>query len=207
VKIPQLRSPTEAVVSSKLRVMIVDERDERARILESALARAGHEIVARLSGPVDLQESVLEIQPDVVIVDMDCPDRDTLENMSRITREQPRPMVMFVDQSDSGAIRAAVQAGVSAYVVGGLDPDRVRPILEVAIARFEELQSLRRELAGARTDLADRKMIERAKGILMKNRNLSEEEAYQALRKAAMNRKRRLADVAREIVGAAELLQ
>jgi response regulator NasT len=126
--------------------------------------------------------------------------------MSRITREQPRPTVMFVDRSDSESIRAAVQAGVSAYVVGGLTPERVRPVLEVAIARFNEFEALRRELESARSTLEDRKVIERAKGILMKSRRLDEDEAFRLLRKLAMDRKMRLAAVARELVAAAEVL-
>src|SRR4029453_13823934 len=149
---------------------------------------------------------VNQAQPDVVIVDMECPDRDVLEHMSQITRNQPRPIVMFVDRSDSESIQAAVQAGVSAYVVGGLHADRVKPVVEVAIARFHEFQTLRRELESARSSLVDRKVIERAKGILMKHRGMAEEDAFRALRKMAMDRKIRLAAVAREVVAAAELL-
>lgn len=189
-----------------LRVMIVDENVERAARIESALVAGGCEVVARLIGRVDLQERIVEIQPDVIIIDMECPDRDTLEDMSRLTREQPRPTVMFVDRSDNESIRAAVHAGVSAYVVGGLTPERVRPVLEVAIARFHEFQALRRELENARSTLEERKLIERAKGILMKSRGLTEDEAFHLLRKMAMDRKLRLATVARELVAAAEVL-
>lgn len=186
--------------------MIVDEDADRAALIEVALAQGGCEVVATLIGRADLQAKVNEIQPDVVVIDMECPDRDTLEDMSRITRHQPRPTVMFVDRSDSESIQAAVHAGVSAYVVGGLSPERVRPILEVAIARFTEFQALRRELESARSSLEDRKVIERAKGILMKSRGLAEDEAFRLLRKIAMDRKARLVIVAREIVAAAELL-
>lgn len=189
-----------------LRVMIVDENAERAGRIEAELVAGGCEVVARLLGRLDLRERVAELEPDVIIVDMECPDRDTFEDMSRITREQPRPTVMFVDRSDSESIRAAVQAGVSAYVVGGLTPERVRPVLEVAIARFNEFEALRRELETARSTLEDRKVIERAKGILMKSRRLDEDEAFRLLRKLAMDRKMRLAAVARELVAAAEVL-
>lgn len=194
-------------MQSPLRVMIIDEKAERAASLEAALAEAGCDVVARLVTRADLQDKVNQAQPDVVIIDMECPDRDVLEDMSRITRHQPRPIVMFVDRSDSESIRAAVQAGVSAYVVGGVQAERVRPVLEVAIARFNEFQSLRRELEDARSSLVERKVIERAKGILMKHRGMAEDEAFRMLRKMAMDRKMRLAALAREIVAAADLLQ
>lgn len=193
-------------MQTPLRVMIIDETAARAELLEAALTAAGCDVVARENLRAHLEDKVNEARPDVVIVDMECPDRDVLENMSRINQHQPRPIVMFVDRSDSDSIRAAVQAGVSAYVVGGLSAARVKPVLEVAIARFNEFQALRRELEAARTDLLDRKVIERAKGILMKHRGMAEEEAFRALRKMAMDRKVRLAAVAREVVAAAELL-
>lgn len=191
---------------SPIRVMIVDENEERADLIETGLATGGYEIVARLIGRVDLQEQITQTQPDVIVIDMECPDRDTLEAMSSITRHQPRPIVIAVDRSDSESIRAAVQAGVSAYVVGGLSPERVKPVLEVAIARFQEFQALRRELETAKSTLAERKVIERAKGLLMARRQLAEDAAFRLLRKMAMDRKVRLVDVAREIVTAAELL-
>jgi response regulator NasT len=189
-----------------MRVMIVDEHADRAKLIEAGLVASGCEVVACVIGLADLQQKVNEVAPDVIIIDMASPDRDTLEDMSRITREQPRPTVMFVDRSDNESIRAAVQAGVSAYVVDGLSPERVRPILEVAIARFNEFQALRRELATAKSSLEDRKVIERAKGIMMKSRGLNEDDAFRLQRKIAMDRKMRLAAVAREVVAAAELL-
>jgi response regulator NasT len=172
-------------VSPALRVIIVDERPERAALLEAALAEAGHRVVARLAGRADLAERVDELEPDVIVVDMECPDRDTLEDMSRISDRRPRPTVMFVDRSDSASIQAAVQAGVSAYVVGGLSAERVKSVLEVAIARFNEFQALRRELETARSSLAERKVIERAKGLLMERERLSEADAFARLRKAS----------------------
>jgi two-component system, response regulator / RNA-binding antiterminator len=193
-------------VKNPLRVMVIDEKAERAALLEKALRAAGCEVVASMVLRADLQNDVNAAQPDVVIIDMECPDRDVLEDMSRITRHQPRPIVMFVDRSDSESIQAAVQAGVSAYVVGGLSAERVRPVLEVAIARFKEFQSLRSELETAKSSLVERKVIERAKGLLMKHRGMAEEDAFRALRKMAMDRKVRIAAVAREVVAAAELL-
>jgi response regulator NasT len=193
-------------VQTPIRVMIVDENAERAALIEASLRDTGCEVVARLTGRADLQATINDSQPDVIIVDMECPDRDTLEDMWRITQDHQRPTVMFVDRSDSASIRAAVKAGVSAYVVGGLSPERVRPVIDVAIARFSEFQTLRRELETARSSLEDRKLIERAKGILMKRRGLDEADAFRLLRKMAMDHNKRLAAVAREVVAAAELL-
>ena len=193
-------------MKDKLRVLLVDERADRARDLASTLEEAGCQVVAQLVGAVDLHATLRAVQPDVVIVDMDSPDRDTLEDMKRITSEQPRPIVMFVDETDSESIRTAVRAGVAAYVVKGASPERIRPVLEVACARFEHLQALEGELARAQSTLADRKLIERAKGILMEKRDLSEELAFQMLRNMAMKRGMRLADVARHVLAAAEII-
>jgi response regulator NasT len=190
----------------ELRVLLLDARAERAHDLACTLEAAGCQVVAQLSLPVDLHATLRAVQPDVVIVDMDSPDRDTLEDMQRITREQPRPIVMFVDESDSESIRTAVRAGVAAYVVKGASPERIRPVLEVAVARFEEYQALRTELARAQSTLADRKIIERAKGVLMEKRGFSEDEAFRMLRKMAMNQGVRLAEVARHVLAAAEII-
>lgn len=193
-------------MKDKLRVLLVDERADRARDLASTLEAAGCQVVAQLVGAVDLHATLRAVQPDVVIVDMDSPDRDTLEDMQRITSEQPRPIVMFVDETDSESIRAAVRAGVAAYVVKGASAERIRPVLEVAVARFEEFQALRSELARAQSTLAERKLIERAKGILMEKRGLSEEVAFAMLRRMAMNQGVRLVEMARHVLAAAEIL-
>ncbi len=190
----------------KLRVALVDEKTERSSDLEAALVAEGYEVVARLAGSADLLAQLHGLAPDVVIVDMQSPDRDVLEDMQRIYREEPRPIVMFVDESDSESIRAAVSAGVSAYVVDGLKSRSVQPIIEAAIARFRAFQALRSELEAARSSLEERKLVERAKGVLMKRRGLGEQEAYDLLRKTAMNRGCKLADVARQLIHAAELL-
>lgn len=190
----------------KLRVALVDEKAERSSDLEAALASEGYEVVARLAGSADLRARLAQLAPDVVIVDMSSPDRDVLEDMQRIHRELPRPIVMFVDESDSESIRAAVAAGVSAYVVDGLKSRSVQPIIEAAIARFQAFQALRSELEAARSSLAERKLVERAKGILMKRREIDEQAAYDLLRKTAMDRKLKLAEVARQLIDAAELL-
>ncbi len=186
--------------------MIVDESTERAAALAEALRNAGYGVVAQLSTCENLQTRVLEMQPDVIVIDMDSPDRDTLEHMCCLSRETPRPVVMFTHDDDNEKMRTAMRAGVSAYVVNGLNNERIKPIIEVAIARFQEFQALRAELAEANSALAERKLIERAKGLVMKQRQCSEEDAYQALRKLAMTRNLRMADMARTVITAAELL-
>jgi response regulator NasT len=193
-------------VADKPRIALVDENPERSGDLERALKAEGYEVVARLGGRDDLRARIAELAPDVVIVDMQSPDRDVLEDMQRIHADQPRPIVMFVDESDGASIRAAVRAGVSAYVVDGLRSRSIRPIVEVAIARFEEFQSLRQELDEARESLEGRRIVERAKGILMQRKGLGEDEAYRLLRKVAMDRQMKLAELARQLVVTAELL-
>ncbi len=192
--------------SKMMRVMLIDEEPGRSAVLEQALKEGGYTVVARLRTDEDLLGRVRELAPDVVIVDMESPSRDILEDMHSISRDQPRPIVMFAESSDSEVINAAVRAGVSAYVVDGLNSNRVKPVIDVAVARFREFQVLRTELARAKTDLAERKVIEKAKGILMKQRNLSEDQAYSALRKAAMDRNQRLAEVAQSLITVSSLL-
>lgn len=191
---------------SPLRVLLVDETFERAALLKHALQDAGCKIAAHVSASADLPGLVAELKPDLIILDTESPDRDTLENLCIINRDQPRPIVMFTHDDNSDKIRAAIRAGVSAYVVDGLKSERLRPIMDVAIARFNEFQAMRADLAKAESQLSERKDVERAKGILMKQRGWSEEEAYQALRKAAMDKGSRLADVARQLIEITELL-
>jgi response regulator NasT len=189
-----------------LHIMLVDSNPERTHTLEEALTAAGHRVVARIVAGADLAAEVAAVSPDVIIIDIDSPDRDTLEHMRAISRKQPRPVVMFTNDDNAETIRAAVRAGVSAYVVDGLSASRVMPVLDVAIARFEEFQAMREELEQTRATLADRKLIERAKGILMRNSQLDEEAAYKAMRKLAMDRNLRIADLARSLIAASELL-
>jgi two-component system, response regulator / RNA-binding antiterminator len=193
-------------MSMKLRVMLVDDRDERVELLRVPLMAAGHEIIARVHPEDDLQARVQEWKPDVIIVDMDSPSRDTLEQMRCINRDQPRPIVMFAESEDRNLIHDAVQAGVSAYIVDGLGHKRVIPILEVAIARFNEFQNLRRELEETRLSLAERRMLDRAKALLMEQRGWTEKQAYQALRKMAMDRNLRMGQVAEQLVAMFELM-
>ena len=190
-----------------LRVLVVDESAERADTLRDGLARAGHEVVATLSSPLELLRAVERVQPDVIIIDTDSPTRDVLEHLVVVSRNQPRPIVMFARDDDADTIREVTRAGVSAYVVDGLEPARVKAIVEVACARFDQFQQLREALAAAEDRLIERKLVERAKGLLMQARGLSEDEAYRALRRMAMDRNKRLADVAQAVVDTAELLR
>lgn len=190
----------------KLRVMVVDESEARANLLEDALGAEGYEIVARVQPGGNLYDEVQAVAPDIVIIDMDSPDRDMLEQMRTLHDSHPRPVVMFANDDDSHMIRNAVRAGVSAYVVDGLNRERVKPILEVAIARFNEYQQLRRELAQTRTTLEERKVIDRAKGILMDRREMNEREAYELLRRKAMDSNKKLVDIARTVLAAVDLL-
>ena len=189
-----------------MRVLILDESAERGQVLRGGLEHAGYEVAGIVSSPFDLQDAVARLQPDVIIIDTDSPSRDALEHLCVMGRDQPRPIVMFAVDGDAATIREAVRAGVSAYVVDGLEPERVKAIVEVACARFEELQSLRSELAEANRKLSERKLVERAKGLLMKARGVDEQEAYQLLRTLAMNRSKRIGDAAQDVIAAVELL-
>ena len=189
-----------------LRVIVVDDERDRAEMVRDALEADGFTVVAVFGSGAGLPARVAELAADVIIVDIDSPDRDTLEDMRRVGIEQGRPVVMFAQDGKPETIKAAVDAGVSAYVVDGLKPDRVRPVIDVAIARFAQFQSLRGELDKARTTLAERKQVEKAKGILMKRRKVEEDEAYRLMRRMAMDQKQRLIDVANKIIEAAELL-
>jgi two-component system, response regulator / RNA-binding antiterminator len=189
-----------------MRVLVVDESEERAEFLSDSLRQAGCVIAASLSSPLELLETIENEKPDVVVIDTDSPSRDVLEHLAVVTQRTPRPIVMFANDSAPETIRKVVRAGVSAYVVDGRDPARLRTIVEVAVARFEEFHALRGQLAVANLRLAERKLVERAKGLLMKGRGLDEEAAYAMLRKIAMDRKLKLADVAQRIIDAADFL-
>lgn len=189
-----------------LRIVLVDEDDQRAATLTEALRAVGCDVVARLSTSEDLLEAVDRARADVVLVDMDSPARDVLDSCASVSRAKPLPIVFFARDADSGTIERAVQAGVSAYVVDQLAEHRLRPILDVAIARFREHQALRKELEETRTRLADRRDIDRAKAILGRARGLDEAAAYELLRKTAMQRRMTIGDAARMVINAADLL-
>jgi two-component system, response regulator / RNA-binding antiterminator len=179
---------------------------ERSRSLRIGLLASGYDIVAVLPPDMFLPDQLAQIQPDLIIVDAESQARDTLEHVVMATRDARRPIVLFTDDADTTHVPDAIAAGVTAYVVAGLAPARVRPVLDVAMARFRHEESLRRELAEARTQLHDRKVIDRAKGFLMKRQGVSEEEAYGLLRKAAMDKGLKVSDIAQRIVDVAGLL-
>lgn len=189
-----------------LRVLLIDDDRGRSALLEQALTDAGYSVIAKSATGDDIAARVRQYQPDVIIVDLESPDRDTLEHMHSISRDQPRPIVMFAEDQDSNAIHKAIKAGVSAYIVDGLNSKRVKPVMEVAIARFREYQALRDELERTRTSLEERKLVDRAKALLIKQHNMSEAEAYQALRKLAMDRGQKLAEAARNVIAVMDLL-
>ena len=190
-----------------LKIVIVDENPIRAAILEDGLREAGHAHVVHLNETSHLLTRIYSIDPDVILIDLENPSRDVLEQMFQMSRVVKRPIAMFVDQSDSASIEAAVDAGVSAYIVGGLHKERIKNILDLCISRFNAFARLQDELDRTRTALDERKVIDRAKGILMKARNLNEEAAYVLLRKTAMNENKKIAEVAQSVVTAAELLR
>ena len=189
-----------------LSILIIDENRIRSSIIEDGLREAGHELVHVVHDINDVARTIETIAPDVVVFSLENPNRDRLEHFFSLSRAIERPIAMFVDRSDRATTEAAVEAGVSAYIVDGLRKDRVKSILDMTISRFNAFARLRRELDEARTELQDRKLIDQAKAILMRTRSLGEADAYQLMRKTAMNQNRRIADIAQSLVTAAALL-
>lgn len=192
--------------NSDLSILIIDENRIRASIIESGLREAGHSHVTVIHDVNEVARTIAASSPDVVVVDLENPQRDMLEHFFSLSRAIQRPIAMFVDRSDGAMIEKAVEAGVSAYVVDGLKKERVKSILDMAISRFNAFSRLTRELEQARSELEDRKIIDQAKAILMKTRGLSEADAYALLRSTAMNQNRRMVDIAQSLVTAASLL-
>ncbi|MBI5901670.1 MAG: ANTAR domain-containing protein [Rhodocyclales bacterium] len=189
-----------------LRILVIDESRTRAAELCAALAMAGHQVAAVLPSALDLTAQIENIRPDVILIETDSPSRDTLENLAVMDRQMPRPVIILTADDDAARMRDAFNAGVSAYVVDNVDMTRLKPIVDVAIARFESRQALRKELAAATKKLSERKVVEKAKGILMKTRGLDEDAAYATLRKLAMERAQPLGKVAGDLVAMAGLL-
>jgi response regulator NasT len=189
-----------------LTVLVIDESRSRAGEICAGLALAGYQVAAILAGSENLTAEVERLQPDVILIDTNSPSRDTLEHLAAMNKDMPRLVVIFTQEDGKTAIRDAVKAGVSAYVVDGLDAKRIKPILDVAQARFEESQALRRELEEASKKLSDRKLLDQAKGVLMKARGLDEDAAYHAIRKLAMERGQTMAKVARDVIDMARVL-
>lgn len=187
-------------------VLVVDENAVRAAIIEAGLREAGHENVTIVADVRGIAGEIAILEPDVIVIGLENPNRDMLESVFQLSRAVKRPIAMFVDRSDRDSMEAAINAGVSAYVVDGLKRERVKPILDMAISRFNAYSRLERELEDARGALQSRKIIDRAKGFLMRSRGLSEDAAYALLRKTAMNQNRKIGEVAESLVLAAEML-
>jgi response regulator NasT len=192
---------------SSPKIAIVDESPIRAAILEEGLREAGFTDVVRIDEMQSLLSRIYALDPDVIVIDLENPSRDILEQMFQVSRAVRRPVAMFVDQSDAASIQASVDAGVSAYIVDGLKKERLKPILDLCISRFNAFAKLQDELDRTKSALEDRKVIERAKGILMKLKGLSEDEAYVLLRSTAMREKKKIGEIAQSILTASELLK
>ena len=179
---------------------------QRSRDLRIGLLQAGYNIIASIPGDMYLVERLTQLQPDLIIIDADSDARDVLEDLVMVSRDAPRPIVLFTEEGNPSQLAAAMNAGVSAYVVAGLQVERVKPVLEVAVARFNADQKLRSELNETKNKLVERKIIDRAKGILMNKHGLSENDAYQRLRKQAMEKNLKLVELAQRILDVADLL-
>ncbi|WP_305857209.1 ANTAR domain-containing response regulator [Balneatrix alpica] len=192
--------------SAAARVLIIDDERGRSAMLEQALADQGYTVVGRIRTGLGLLKAVDDIQPDIIIIDINAPDRDILEHMSMLHKHLPKPVVMFAEDDRPEVIESAIRAGVSAYVVDGMQPKRVRSILQVATARFREYRALQDELEKTRDQLESRRIVDKAKGLLMKHKGMDEDEAYKALRSMAMSSNRKLVEVARSVTQVLELL-
>jgi response regulator NasT len=189
-----------------LSILVIDENRLRAAVIEEGLRDAGYDNLTIVHDVAGIARRIADVNPDVIVIDLENPNRDMLENMFQLSRAVKRPIAMFVDRSDQAAIEAAVDAGVSAYVVDGLKRERVKPILDMAISRFNAFSRMTRELEEARSELENRKLVDRAKGILMSTRGMSEADAYALLRKTAMNQNRKISEIAESLITAAGLL-
>ena len=196
-----------APVTKALSVLLIDDNPARAEIVESGLRDAGYVLLDRLEGTYDLLARVETLKPDVIVVSIDSPSRDAIEDLRRTTEKQPRPIALFADRSDPATIAAAMEAGVSAYVVKGLAQDRVQSVVDVAVAHFNRYHTMREELDRARLSLVERKMVDRAKGLLMEQKGIGEEAAYKLLRKLAMDQNKRIGEVAQDILTYAKALK
>jgi len=192
---------------SDLKIIVVEPDPDRARDIIDALMDGGWSDVKMIGAASQLDRAVQSENPDIILIGLANPDRDTLEHLSLVSDAKARPVAMFVDYSDEGMTQAAIAAGLSAYVVNGLQKDRIKPVLETAIARFRMLSKMQSELNAAKQALQDRKTIDRAKGLLMQARSISEDEAYVLLRKTAMDQGRKVVEVASALVTAADLLR
>ena len=193
--------------NSDLTILVIDENAIRASVIEDGLRQAGHDNVTVVHELLGVARIIERLAPDVIVIDIENPNRDVLEQMFQVSRAVRRPIAMFVDQCDAASIQASVEAGVSAYVVDGLRKERIKPILDMAISRFNAFSRMARELEEAKSQLENRKVIDRAKSILMKSRGLDEETAYGLLRRTAMDQNRKIVEIAQSLVMTAGLLE
>ncbi|MCK1653874.1 ANTAR domain-containing protein [Bradyrhizobium sp. 149] len=189
------------------KIVIVDESPIRAAILEEGLRESGFTQIVHIREMQSLLARIYAVDPDIILIDLENPSRDVLEAMFQVSRAVKRPIAMFVDQSDSSSIQASVEAGVSAYIVDGLRKERIKPILDLCVSRFNAFAKLQEELERTKSQLEDRKVIEKAKGILMKVKGLNEDEAYVLLRSTAMREKKKIGEIAQSIITASEMLK
>ena len=189
-----------------LRILLIDDTAKKVGRLKAALVQAGFEVIEESGLTVDLPARVETVHPDVVLIDTESPGRDVMEQVVLVSRDRPRPIVMFTDEHDPGVMRQAIQAGVSAYIVEGIQATRLQPILDVAMARFESDQALKAQLQARDQQLAERKRIELAKGLLMKMKDCNEEQAYTLMRRQAMSKQQKLIQVAEQIIAMSDLL-
>ncbi|WPP01653.1 ANTAR domain-containing protein [Pseudomonas sp. HR96] len=189
-----------------LRILLINDTSKKVGRLRAALSEAGFEVIDESGLTIDLPARVEAVRPDVVLIDTESPGRDVMEHVVMMTRDRPRPIVMFTDEHDPGVMRQAIKSGVSAYIVEGINAQRLQPIMDVAMARFESDQVLRSQLHAREQQLAERKRVELAKGMLMKMKQCSEEEAYTLMRRQAMSRQQKLIQVAEQIIAMNDML-
>ena len=189
-----------------LKIIQIDEGHERSMMLAQSIIDCGYDVIARISSNDDIVTTVNKFDPDLIMLDVEIPETQMLDQLYQINQIKPKPIVMFSDKGDPEMIDAVVKAGVSAYVVDGLTAKRIKPVIDIALARFRELQSLREELLQSKETLSERKIIDKAKGIIMKQKKMSEDDAYNSLRKLAMDRNQKMRDVARNVIEVSELL-
>ena len=194
------------ITAKMLRILLINDTPKKVGRLRAALIEAGFDVIDESGLIIDLPARVAAVRPDVILIDSDSPGRDVMEQVCLVTRDQPRPIVMFTDEQNPDVMRQAIQSGVSAYIVEGIQAQRLKPILDVAMVRFESDQALRAQLHARDQQMAERKRVELAKGMLMKMKNCNEEEAYTLMRRQAMSRQQKLIQVAEQIIAMSDLL-
>jgi response regulator NasT len=198
--------PVMGIAAKMLRILLINDTPKKVGRLRAALIEAGFEVIDESGLIIDLPARVETVRPDVILIDSDSPGRDVMEQVCLVTRDQPRPIVMFTDEQNPQVMRQAIQSGVSAYIVEGIQSQRLKPILDVAMLRFESDQALRAQLNARDQQMVERKRVELAKGMLMQMKSCNEEEAYTLMRRQAMSRQQKLIQVAEQIIAMNDLL-